>query len=327
MSLIVTESDLRDCVTLDEEGLEAVEDAFVRYANGEARVPPVIGIEVPEQNGACDVKGAYMSGFPYFAIKISTRYFDNQRRFGISTAGGMMALMNAENGVPEVLLLDNGYLTHVRTALAGAVAAKHLVKGEPAVVGLIGAGNQARLQARALRMVRSFQRVLVYNHVAEEADRYASEMAEVLGCEVKAVREAEDAVRPADVVITSTPSTSPLVRAEWLQAGAHVTALGADAPHKQELDPLVFQRADVVVCDSPVQCALRGDLHHALEAGTISANRVVELGNVCAGRERGRTSDDEVTVCDLTGVGVQDTAIATLAYRRVSAAGLGTRIG
>lgn len=326
MSLIVTESELRGCMRLDEEGLGAIEDAFIRYANGEARVPPVIGIEVPEQNGACDVKGAYMSGFPYFAIKISTRYFDNQRRFGISTANGMMALMNAENGVPEVVLLDNGYLTHIRTALAGALVAKYLAKRDPTVVGLIGAGNQARLQARALRMVRPFQRVLVYNHIPEEAEKYAREMPEVLGCPVSAVREAEEAVCPADVVITSTPSTVPLVRAEWLQAGAHVTALGADAPHKQELDPLVFQRADVVVCDSPVQCALRGDLHHALEAGTISADRVLELGVVCAGRERGRTRDDEVTVCDLTGVGVQDTAIATLAYRRARAAGLGTPI-
>lgn len=327
MTLIVTESELRGCVALDEEGLEAIEDAFVRYANGEARVPPVIGIEIPEQNGACDVKGAYMLGRPYFVLKISTRFFDNIRRFGISTAGGLMVLMNAESGVAEVLLLDNGYLTHIRTALAGAVAARHLVKREPAVVGLIGAGNQARLQTQALQMVRPFERVLVYNDLPEGAERFAEDMAGVLGCEVQPVREPEDAVRPADVIITSTPSTSPVVYAEWLQPGAHVTALGADAPQKQELDPGVFRRADVVVCDSPAQCAVRGDLHHALEAGTISTDRVVELGKVCAGRERGRTRDDEVSVCDLTGVGVQDTAIASLAYGRAQAAGLGTSIG
>ncbi len=326
MSLVVTESELRSCVTLDEEGLEAVEDSFVRYANGEARVPPVVGIEVPEQNGACDVKGAYMSGFPYFAIKISTRFFDNPSRFGISTGSGMMALVNAENGVPEVLLLDNGYLTHVRTALAGAVAGKHLAKREPSTVGLVGAGNQARLQARALRMVRPFDQVLVYNHLSEGSDRFATEMAEVLGCEVSAVGGAEEAVRPADVVVTATPSTSPVVRAEWLRPGAHVTALGADAPHKQELEAAVFGRADVVVCDSRSQCSIRGDLHHAIEAGAVSADAVVELGDVCAGREQGRTGEEQVTVCDLTGVGVQDTAIATLAYRRARAAGLGTSI-
>lgn len=327
MTLIVTEAELRACLTLEEEGLEAVEDAFVRYANGEARVPPIIGIEVPEQNGACDVKGAYMFGFPYFAIKISTRYFDNPARFGISTGSGMMALMNAENGVPEVVLVDNGYLTHIRTALAGAVVAKHFVKTRPEVVGLVGAGNQARLQVQALQMVRSFSRVLVYNHSAEGAQRYADEMGARLGCDVKAVGEPEEAVRPADVVITSTPATSALVRAEWLRAGAHVTALGADAPHKQELDPLVFRRADTIVCDSRAQCTVRGDLHHALEAGVISGEAVVELGEVCAGRRRGRTSEDDVTVCDLTGVGVQDTAIATLAFRKARAAGLGTSVG
>lgn len=324
MSLVVTESELRACVSLDEEGLGAIEDAFVRYANGEARVPPVVGIEIPEHHGACDVKGAHVLGFPYFAIKISTRYFENPSRFGLSTGSGMMTLVNAENGVPEVLLLDNGYLTHVRTALAGAVVAKHLAKRTPSVVGLVGAGNQARLQAQALQMVRPSQRVLVYSHVPEGTDRCARDMAEVLGCEVVAVRSPEEAVRPADVVITTTPSTTPLVRAEWLRAGAHVTALGADAPHKQELDPMVFERADLVVCDSRAQCAVRGDLHHALESGAVTADSSVELGEVCAGREPGRTSDDQVTVCDLTGVGVQDTAIAVLAFRRASAAGLGT---
>lgn len=326
MSLIVTESELRGCITLDEEGLAAIEDAFVRYASGDARVPPVVGIEIPEHNGACDVKGAYMSGFPYFAIKISTRYFDNPSRFGISTASGMMALVNAENGVPEVLLLDNGYLTHIRTALAGAVAAKHLVKRVPTTVGLIGAGNQSRLQARALQMVRPFERVLVYDRSPEGTDQFATDMSEVLGCEVSPVEEAQEAVRPADVVITATPSTSPLVWAEWLQPGVHVTALGADAPHKQELDPLVFRRADVVVCDSRAQCSVRGDLHHALVADVIFADAVVELGDVCAGRAQGRTDDDEITICDLTGVGVQDTAIATLAYQKARSAGLGTSI-
>lgn len=268
-----------------------------------------------------------MRGFPYFAIKISTRYFDNPSRFGISTASGMMALVNAENGVPEVLLLDNGYLTHIRTALAGAVAAKHLVMRAPTTVGLIGAGNQSRLQARALQMVRPFERVLVYDRSPEGIDQFVTEMSQALGCEVFPVGEADEAVRPADVVITATPSTGPLVWAEWLQPGVHVTALGADAPHKQELDPLIFRRADIIVCDSRAQCSIRGDLHHALAADVILADAVVELGDVCAGREPGRTRDDEITVCDLTGVGVQDTAIATLAYRRARAAGLGTSIG
>lgn len=328
MVRILTEHELRSSVGLDAEGLAAIEGAFVRYADGEARVPPIIGIEVPEKNGACDVKAAYLQGWSHFAVKISTRFFDNPERFGISSGSGMMALLSSEKGVPEALLLDNGYLTSIRTALAGAIAAKHLAIAAPRTVAVIGAGSQGRMQVQALELVRSFERVLVQSRSHEHAERYAEEMPEVLGCEVEAVRDPEEAVGAADIVVTTTPATEPVVRAAWLRAGVHVTAMGADAAHKNELEPRVLARADLLVCDSRSQCLLRGDLHHAVEAAAIAADAaVVELGELCAGRHPGRTREDEITVCDLTGVGVQDTAIATLAYRRACDQGLGTELG
>ncbi len=321
---ILSEAELRACVALDAEAVACVEDGFRALATEAVAMPPILRLDVPEHNGEVDVKTAYVPGFDSFAIKISPGFFDNPK-LGLPSLNGLMVLFSAETGLVEAVLLDNGYLTDVRTAAAGAVAAKWLARADARRVGIVGAGVQARLQAKALSLVRDIAQIRLWARDPDKAARCAAELAEELGVSVEASRDLAAVVATSDIVVTATPSSEPLIRAEWLHPGLHVTAMGSDAEHKTELAPEVLAQADVYVCDRQSQCAVLGELHHALAAGAVSAEAVfAELGQVIAGRAAGRTHEAQVTVCDLTGTGLQDTAIATLARRRAQGRGAGS---
>ena len=324
---ILTEPEIRGCVAMDEDAIAAVAEGFSRLTEGRATVPPILRVDIPEHNGEVDVKTAYVHGLDSFAIKIAAGFFDN-RDYGLPTGSGMMVVVSAKTGFPQAILLDNGYLTDVRTGIAGAIAARHLAKERIETAGVIGAGIQARYQIRGLKLVRDFKRLMVYSIIPEEVDVYVDEMAKELGIEVVKAIDYEQVVRQSDVVITATSAREPFLKAEWVHPGLHITCMGSDSEHKQEVQVDVFNRADRVVCDRKAQCFRLGELHHALEAGVISEqDEIIELGELTSGSKPGRQNDDEVTICDLTGVGVQDTAIALLAYRRAIDKGLGVSFG
>jgi len=323
---ILTESELRQCVKLDMEALAAVEAGFQRLSDGKANMPPIMRIIVPENNGEVDIKSAYLKGLDSFAVKMSSGFFDNHK-LGLPSLGGMMILLSAKIGFPEALLLDNGYLTDVRTGLAGGIAAKYLAPQKVSTVGVIGAGVQARYQVQALQLVRDIARVVVYNRTPERADEYVEEMTSQFGVPVERADSIDALVKASDVVITTTPANEPLVMASSLHPGLHITAMGSDGEEKNELHPDVLGKADLLVCDSKAQVFRLGEHHHARDAGVISEDDpIVEIGDIIAGRHPGRESEEQITVADLTGTGVQDTAIALLAYQKAQAAGLGTRI-
>ena len=323
---ILTEAELRSCVTIDAETRTAVASAFTALARGEVIMPPILRIDVDEHNGEVDVKSAYMRGLNGFAVKIASGFFDNPTR-GLPSTSGMMNLFDSSTGRLVAVHLDNGYLTDVRPAAAGAVAAEHLAPREARTVGVVGAGAQARMQIQALKQVRDFSNLLVWARDGAKARRYADEMADLLGVAVAVCEGVEPLVRQSDIVVTATPATSPLIEAAWLHSGLHITAMGSDAEHKNELAPGVMAAADLVVCDSTAQCLRLGELHHAVAAGAMAEEApVVELGQITGGRHPGRGRADEVTVCDLTGTGVQDTAIALLAFEKAKALGLGTTL-
>jgi ectoine utilization protein EutC len=323
--LVVHEKDIRSSMTLGG-AIETIENGFTRLANGEVNLPPVMSLELPEVKGEMHIKGAHIAGEDSFVIKLATGFYDNPL-LGLPSGTGMMLVFNARTGFTEALLLDNGYLTDLRTAAAGAVAAKYLANDNPQTAGVIGAGVQGRFQVLALAEVREFERVLVYDMDSARSATYAEEMSVHLEVPVTAMDEPEGLVRQADVLITATPATEPIVRADWLHPGLHITAMGTDSPYKQELESQALARAHLLVCDLKAQCFERGELHHGLEDGTISANGpIVELGELTSGRHPGRTDVSQITICDLTGVGVQDAAIATLAYRRAVNKGLGSTL-
>jgi ornithine cyclodeaminase/alanine dehydrogenase-like protein (mu-crystallin family) len=308
---IVEESALRAAVS-PERALSAMREAFAADGLGRTRVPAVINLDVPSAHGEFHVKTAYIEGVPHVAVKVASGFYDNPSR-GLPSGSGLMALFDATTGLPAALLLDNGFLTDIRTAAAGALAADLLAPQSIQTVGVIGSGVQARWQIRCLRTVRPFQRVVAWSPTRAHLDAYCREMC-AEGLRVEAASTAEEVCRAADVLITATPSKSALVRAAWLHDGMHVTALGSDSPGKQELEPDCLDLADLVVVDRFAQCSAFGELKHALDAGLLTRNDVhAELGALAAGKKPGRTSDRELTIADLTGVGFQDTAIASAA--------------
>jgi ornithine cyclodeaminase len=324
--LVLSEDEIRSCVSLNQEALEIVAEGFSYLAGGKVTLPPILRIDIPENNGEVDVKTAYLHGLDSFAIKIAAGFFDNYK-LGLPTGSGMMVLIDATTGNPLAILLDNGYLTDLRTGIAGAIAAQYLAPKDIKIAGVIGSGMQARYQIRALRLVRDFSQVMVFGIVEEEVDRYVAEISEELGIPVIKTPDAESVVCRSEIVVTTTPSKEPYLRPGWLHPGLHITCMGADSEHKQEVYAEVFAKVDLIACDKKSQVFRLGELHHALQAGVISEDdRIIELGQLTSGLEPGRRSENEITICDLTGVGVQDTQIARLAYQRAVERGLGLPI-
>ena len=312
--VVLNETTLRARVKISREAMAVVETAFAALGRGEVAMPPILHMDLPRRNAEVDVKTAYVPGLPAFALKVSTGFFDNATH-GLPSLSGMMTLFSAETGRVEAVLLDNGYLTDVRTALAGAIAADRLARPDARVAGIIGTGLQARLQLEALRLVRPIERVLLWGRDPARAEALAHELEADLGLPF-ASATAERVVRAANVVVTTTAAREPVVLANWLHPGLHITAMGSDAPGKQELDPEILGRADRIVVDRRSQCERLGELRAALAAGTVPPDRSIdELGEIVAGLKPGRRSPEEITVCDLTGTGVQDTAIAIHAVR------------
>ncbi|MEM8688198.1 MAG: cyclodeaminase [Pseudomonadota bacterium] len=320
---IVTEAELRSHVGLDLDTVKCVQDAFGALAGGEVVMPPILSMDVAPYNGEVDVKTAYVPGVDSFAIKMSTGFFNNPK-LGLPSLGGLMVLFSAKTGVLEALLLDNGYLTDIRTAAAGAVAAQYLARQTAKDVAIIGGGLQARLQLEALCLVRPIERARIWARNANQALQTAEELTGKLGIEVNAADTVEAALEAADIVVTTTPATEPLVMADWLRPGHLIVAMGSDNTHKNEVEPAALGRADLFVCDRQSQCERLGELHHAIETGVFDASeQQVEIAQIITGEKPGRRDEDQLIVCDLTGTGVQDTAIATLAFDRCKKAEAG----
>ena len=311
---ILYADEIRTLAPLDAAAIDLIADGFVRLAAGEVHQPPVLSLELPEVEGELDVKTAYVPGWDSFCLKVSTGFFGNPA-VGLPSASGLMILLSAQTGVPLALLLDGGYLTDLRTALAGAVAARALARADATHAAIIGAGAQARWQLRALQLVRPIENVSVWARDRRKAAAFASTMTAETGLQIIAHDDVAGAVEGADVVITATPAREPLITVEMLNSGVHVTAMGSDGAGKRELEHNVMLAADVVVVDDPKQSRSIGELQ-GIALPAEGGPDAVPLGDVLAGRRQGRANDDQVTICDLTGTGVQDTVIARWVWNR-----------
>jgi ornithine cyclodeaminase len=312
---IIDEAALRAAMT-PAIAVRAIREAFRADGEGRTHVPAVINLAIPARHGEFHVKTAYIDGVPSVAVKIASGFFDNPAK-GLPSGSGLMAVFSAETGLPQALLLDNGFLTDIRTGAAGAVAAEYLAPRAIETVGMLGAGLQARHQIRCLREVRAFSCIVAWSRNRAHLEAYCDEM-RADGFDATAAATPRDVCAAADLLIAATPSRQPLIQPEWLRPGQHVTALGADSPGKQELEAACLARADLLVVDRLTQCASFGELRHALDANLFRADRVhAELGEIVAGRKPGRTSDRQITIADLTGVGFQDTAIASCALAMI----------
>jgi ornithine cyclodeaminase len=283
-----------------------IEKGFIAYSRGESVVPPVGELVLQDPPGDVHIKYGYLKGDEYYVIKIASGFYDNPK-LGLPSSNGMMLLFRQETGQPEAVLLDEGFLTDVRTAVAGAIAAKYLAPRVVTRIGIVGTGMQARLQLEYLRTVTECRDVLVWGRDQGKLKSCATEM-QSQGFKVATTTDAQDIEGSCNLIVTTTAATSPILTGELLP-GTHVTAMGSDTHDKQEVDSGILARADVVVADSIPQCLLRGEIHQALKNGAIAETDVVELGSIIAGDKEGRTADDQVTIADLTGVAVQDIQI------------------
>ncbi|MFC7695429.1 ectoine utilization protein EutC [Bradyrhizobium sp. GCM10028915] len=321
---VLTERELRQLVPLDQMAVNCIQDAFHSLATKRVAMPPVLRLDIPEHGGEVDVKTAYMPGLDSFAIKISPGFFHNPK-IGLPSVNGMMVLLSSTTGLVRAILLDNGYLTDVRTAAAGAVAAKHLARKDASVVAVFGAGNQARLQLQALTMVRPLREARIWARDVSKADRLVQELSAKFSFIVRRHADPIEAVAGSHIIVTTTPADRPILNADWLEPGQHITAMGSDAEQKNEIDPVAIARADVYVPDCLGQTQRLGELHHAIAAGAVPQDaRFPELGEIIAGTATGREHDRQITIADLTGTGIQDTAIAALAFARAEAAAAGS---
>ena len=309
MTIILQSEDIKKCVQLNEQLIPIIEDAFKNLAQGKTTMPPILRLDIEKYHGETDVKAAYIEGLDSYAVKVASAFFNNPK-LGLQSSTGLMILLDSQTGFIKSVLLDKGYLTDVRTAIAGAIAAKHLSNHDSTKAGIIGAGLQAKLQLEALTLVRKINTAYIWSRDSTKTNKFVEQIKD-LNITLEVCSSAEEVLQKSEIVVTTTPSKSPLIKSDWLKKGLHITAMGSDAQQKNELDPAIIKQCDLYVPDSVSQTAILGELHHALEKNIVSSDyNYDELGNVILNSNLGRKSKDDITVCDLTGTGVQDTAIA-----------------
>lgn len=328
MTLLLTERDIKGLLSMDEV-MEVVEYAFREKALGRVKMPPKTYLFYGEYGGDLRVMPSYVEGIDVSAVKVVGVNPNNPSRYGLPTVMATIILLDPKSRAP-LAIMGGTWITAMRTGAAGGVAAKYLARKNSKTIGLVGAGTQARTQLMALlTLYGSLEEVRVYDINQSARESYVSEMKNTYGDRIKKifpVEEVKDAVKGADIVVTTTPSRKPLVMNEWVEEGTHFNCIGADAPGKEELDPSILKRSKIVV-DDWEQASHSGEINIPLSRGLITRENVwAEIGEVVAGLKEGRTRPDEITVFTSTGLAIQDAVTAQIAYKKALEKGIGKTI-
>ncbi|MHA1986354.1 MAG: ornithine cyclodeaminase family protein [Promethearchaeota archaeon] len=318
---ILSQDDVKLCLPMSK-AIQAVQEAYIAFAKGRVKMPPVMHLDISQYNGEVDIKSGYIEDLGLIGTKIASGFYDNYK-LGLPPGIAVIILMDLKTSMP-LAIMDGTYVTAYRTGAAGAVAAKVLARKNSDLIGVIGAGTQARMQILALKEIFSLKEVRVWDINTAARDLYSKEMSELLNIKVTPVDNIKDAVIESDIVVTVTPSKKALVMRDWIKAGTHINSIGADAPGKQELDPMIIKIADKVVVDSLEQCKIIGEIQHALREGLIDEKDVyAEIGQILIGEKKGRESKEEITHFDSTGLAAQDIAAANIVYKEAKEKGIG----
>jgi ornithine cyclodeaminase len=296
--------------------IDAIEEGFVAYSQGKVVVPPIGEMIFEDPPGDAHIKYGFIKNDDYYVVKIAAGFYNNPK-IGLPGNSGLMLLFSQKTGELFCVLLDQGYLTNVRTAAAGAVVAKYMAPKKLRRIGIFGAGVQGRMQLEYMSKVVDCREATVWGLNDEELNAYRKDM-EAKGFSVKTTLEPAEIASTCNLIATCTPSKTPILKAEDVQPGTHITAMGSDTPEKQELDPAILKKADRIVVDSISQVMERGESFKAMKAGLIRKEDLIELGNVIANEDLRRASDEELTITDLTGVAVQDIQISKAIWHAVS---------
>lgn len=289
-----------------------IEDAYRASSLGRVNLPPVGHIVFPDHDGDCHIKYGHVEGDPVFVIKVATGFYGNVAR-GLPSGNGISLVLCAHTGAVKAVLHDEMYMTDFRTAIGGAIATRRLCRPDAERVTIVGTGVQARKQAEAHARLMPGRKLefQVWGRAAERAAAVVDELT-ASGLSADVTEDLEKACRNADIIVTTTASTAPVIQHDWIQPGTHITAVGADAPGKQELDTQLVVQADGLIVDLRSQCLDHGEVATAIRAGLVKPDRLVELGDVLDERKPGRTADDQITIADLTGIAAQDIAMARM---------------
>ncbi len=305
--IIINKNDV-EAVVKSIDVVSEMEKGFIAYSNGATVVPPVGELLFDDPEGETHIKYGYIKGDDYYVIKIASGFPDN-RKIGIPSGQGMMLIFSQKTGQSEAILLDDGLLTDIRTAAAGALAAKYFAPEKVHAIGILGTGVQAKLQLEYLKNYIPCKTVWVWGRSSENVRKYVDELDSSYTIHI--AQTPADVAKHCNLIVTTTSSNTPLLNEEDIRPGTHITAVGSDTAEKQELDSGILKKADLVIADSIPQSKQRGEIYQALKMGIISLDDVIELGNAIQNEALQRSNNKQITVCDLTGVAVQDIMIAT----------------
>jgi ornithine cyclodeaminase len=285
--------------------LMQIEKAFVAIALNQVNMPPIGHLGFDSPPGDVHIKYGHITGDASYVIKIGSGFPQNST-LGLSNSNGLMLAFKAQTGELEAALLDEGYLTDQRTAIAGAVVAKHMAPGQVEGIGIVGTGIQARMQLEWLKTVTACRKVYVSGRSSGKMDAFIQDMSgefTITACETPAVVAAK-----ANLIVTTTNAKSPLLMASDVRPGTHITAMGSDTPGKQELDENILAASSIVACDSISQCMAQGEACHAVGKGVMSEDQLTTVGAVI--HDGIQRKDEDITVADLTGIATQDIKIS-----------------
>ncbi len=320
MSLVLTGSQVMQVLDMDL-ALAAVEEAFRAYGEGRVNMPPKAYLNLEHGDFRAMYGEIFLARDHICGLKWVNVHPGNPAQ-GLPTVMAKILLNDPDTGL-EFADLDGTHITNYRTGAAGGVAAKHLARRDASRLGVIGAGAQARTQVDAILKVRPIKEIVVFDRHREHSQGLAAEVAAAFGVKTRATTEAAEAVTGMDIVVTTTPSRTPVVRREWVSPGTHINAIGADAAGKQELAPAILTAAKVVV-DDWAQASHSGEINVPLARGELTPAQVYgSLGEIVADKKPGREAPEEITMFDSTGLIIQDLALGLAVYRRARERGLG----
>ena len=291
--------------------VEAMSEGFRHYSNGNTVVPPVGELLFENPPGDVHIKYGYIKNDDFYVIKIASGFYEN-KKLGLPSSQGMMLLFNQKTGQTVAVLLDEGYLTDVRTAAAGAVAAKYYAPKTIEAIGIIGTGIQAKMQLQYLQKTSSCKTVWVWGRSPENASKFKKELE--TDFDIYIATSPAEVAKKCNLIVTTTPSETALLYVDDIRPGTHITAVGSDTSDKKELDSAILQKADIVIADSIPQSKSRGEIYQAVSNGLVSNNKIIELGKAIQNTDLQRINEQQITVVDLTGVAVQDIMITSAVY-------------
>ena len=292
----------------DIDVVDVIAQGFKALSEEKVVIPPIGEMLFPDVDGELHIKYGAIKGDEDFVVKMATGFFQNPSK-GLSPFSGCMMVFSQKTGHISSVLLEEGELTNHRTAAAGAVAAKCLAPKNVNMIGIVGTGVQSRLQALYLQKITDCRNLVIWGRNKDKAELAAVDM-QKMGYEANVIENLNDLCKVSQIIVTTTPATSPLLKREMITPGTHITAMGSDTSDKCELSPEILDLADIVAADSIEQATQRGEISQALKAGKCNKDKLVELGSIIIDPSKGRTNDQQITIADLSGVAIQDIMIA-----------------